>query len=136
LASLRRGEAHLNLFRLEVQVRKFRIPRTRARRVAFRIICRRVSGLFVVESLHAGAERGVRNRSGSCDVALQADPAISGTEAKPPACRLRCQDLFLDCPAMGKPVSKTRTCGARAQVTRGSRIEAPDGWSRPRSRPR
>jgi hypothetical protein len=49
------------------------------------------------------------------------DPAISGTEAKPPARRLRCQDLFRDCPAVGKPVSKTRTCGARAQVTRGSR---------------
>src|SRR5450631_2729792 len=80
-----------------------------------------LSGLFVVESLHAGAERGVRSGSGSCDVALQADPAISGTEAKPPACRLRCQDLFPDCPAVGKPVSKTRACGARAQVTRGSR---------------
>ena len=47
-----------------------------------------VSELFVIESLHAGAERGVRNSSGSCDVALKADPAISGTEAKPPARRL------------------------------------------------
>jgi hypothetical protein len=85
--------------------------------VAFRIICRRVSGLFVVELLHAGIERGVRSGSGSRDVALQADPAISGTEAKPPACRLRCQYLFPDCSAVGKSVSETRTRGARAQVT-------------------
>src|SRR5271163_2813390 len=43
------------------------------------VILLSLSELFVVESLHAGAERGVRSGSGSCDVALQADPAISGT---------------------------------------------------------
>lgn len=48
---------------------------------------------------------------------FRTDPAISGTEAKSPACRLRCQELFPDCSAVGKPVSKTRACGARAQVT-------------------
>jgi hypothetical protein len=90
---------------------------SRLQGVAFRIIWRSVSELFGVVSLHARVERCVGRSSGSCDVALSADPAISRAEANPPSSGSRCKTLISHRAAMGKPVPEAWTCSARAQVT-------------------
>lgn len=62
--------------------------------VTFRVIWRSLSELFVVVSMHAGAERSVRGVSGSCAGALSPDSTVSRTTALPAVGRVRCPPLL------------------------------------------
>jgi hypothetical protein len=89
--------------------------------VAFRIICRSVSELFVVKSLHARAERNVGSSSKCCDGSVSGDPAISGTkEISGDGCGRRGR-LLSNRSKMGKSVSEAWADSSCTQVKRRPR---------------
>jgi hypothetical protein len=59
--------------------------------------------------MHAGAERGDRGSSRTCDVAIPAHPAVPGGATLPPVGRRRRQPFFPDRPEVGQPVPEART---------------------------
>ena len=89
--------------------------------VTFRIICRSVSELFVVKSLHARAERNVGSSSKCCDGSISDDPAISGTKEISGDGRGRRGHLLSNRSKMGKSVSEAWAGSSCTQVKRRPR---------------
>jgi hypothetical protein len=89
--------------------------------VVFRIICRSVSELFVVKSLHARAERNVGSSSKCCDGSVSDDPAISGTKEISGDGRGRRGRLLSNRTKMGKSVSEAWAGSSCTQVKRRPR---------------
>jgi hypothetical protein len=97
--------------------------RCRQQAVAFEIICRSVSELFVVKSLHARAEWNVGSSSRCCDGSVSGDPAISGTKEISGDGRGRRGRLLSYRSKMGKSVSEAWTGSPCTQIKRRPRLE-------------